>query len=104
MTEDLPTRMYEAWITSPDDASTYASMKMVLNVVRPEIESPLRARIAELEAALKPFSLQKLSTEPHTTTLMYYTPIGELERQAREIKKRDDEIRAARAAYLGEKE
>jgi hypothetical protein len=31
-------------------------------------------------------------------TAVYLTPIGELDRQAREIKRRDDEIRAARAA------
>jgi hypothetical protein len=57
-----------------------------------------RARIAELEAALKPLALQNLSTEVQMVTAVYLTPIGELDRQAREIKRRDDEIRAARAA------
>ena len=56
------------------------------------------ALIAKMESALKPFAEQYLSTEPQMTTLMYYTPIGELERRAREIKKCDDDIRAARAA------
>lgn len=56
MADDLPTRMYEAWVKSPDDMSTYSSMKTVLDVARPEIEAPLRARIASLEAALKPFT------------------------------------------------
>lgn len=56
------------------------------------------ARISELVAALKPFAIQTLSTEVQMTTLEYLTPIGELEKRAGEMKRRDDEIRAARNA------
>jgi hypothetical protein len=100
---DMPWSVKDAADALEAQAGRIAELEKMLAVHRLAVDvDALKARIAELGAALKPFSLQKLSTEPHTTTLMYYTPIGELARQAREIKKRDDEIRAARAA-LGEK-
>ena len=103
MTEDLPTRMYEAWITSPDDASTHASMKMVLDVARPEIEAPLRARIAELEAALEQSARVEASLASRIANLMdALEPFAEYAEQMADDVDRwsvaTSDLRAARAA------
>ena len=62
------------------------------------------ARIAELEAALKPFAEMLLSTEPLMSDCVFRGTAGDLYKMADEIRKKDANIRAARAAYLGEKD
>ena len=53
-------------------------------------------RIAELQAALKPFARKNLSDEITTTTLEYLSPLGTQMKELQKMKESDDNIRAAR--------
>ncbi len=64
-----------------------------IGFARPEIEAPLRARIAELEAALKPFA---------DLAEKYDGDVDDQPLWDRDFMPVVADLRAARAAYLGE--
>jgi hypothetical protein len=91
MTDELRTRL--TGIIAGDDFPVYehvAKADLIIEVV----EAPLRARIAELEAVLRPFTdVESIVPFFHDAGWGLYAHV---------VTKRDME--AARAAYLGEKE